>query len=152
MSEGNRAWSSHDSRHCWEAWLALWYEKVFTDCLISRGTAPESDTVELVEYSVSLTWDGYRGTFVLGYTQEAHSKWVQTVVSTLMGTPGIGVTRLQPKPTAGAEGGWSVPVPNVPVWERPRDSSIASRQGGSRVVSKGMEGLDSRYTGIREGW
>ena len=73
MAGKNQSWSRQDSIQCWEALHALWFENIFRDCLIPRGTTKEFLTVETVE-SVRLSWDGSRGTFGLWAAQEAHSE------------------------------------------------------------------------------
>ena len=57
MASGNLAWSSEDSRHCWDTLLALWFAKKFTNYLVSRGVTTEPTIVETVEFMIlSSNW------------------------------------------------------------------------------------------------
>ena len=72
MSGGKRSWSSEDSRHCWEALRALWSEKIFANYFLPKGIVKGSSTVEEVE-SVTLNWDGIRGSFTPWNGESSHS-------------------------------------------------------------------------------
>ena len=62
MEEDNRAWNGKDSQHCWEALAALWFSKVFIDCLRKNSEFTEDNQETEVE-SVVLRWDGTTGEF-----------------------------------------------------------------------------------------
>ena len=64
MDAGNRAWSSKDSRHCWDALFAMWSAKVFKDCLRKNTeVVNEESNSEFDVETVVLRWNGTTGEF-----------------------------------------------------------------------------------------
>ena len=70
MATNDRAWSSWESKQCWNALVAMWSEGSFKSCF-ERKDEPSSGNTEMEVETIVLRWDGKHGRFSSGFNHEA---------------------------------------------------------------------------------